>query len=418
MSVFTPLVIIFILLLNYYLYKKNSYSKNFFYLSSIFLIIYIITTILIYYNNLSNGFEHGILFGDVLNSHFCDEYKYYVDSDILLNHLRSGEITQWINKELPIYEFVDFSGHASYGNYNIFVILLTILKSIRINSTLDLILIKLIVYIPTSIYFYKLSKIYLSEKLSLISLSLFSLLPGYILCNSLLMRDNIIIGMIVIIFYYIFSRKINYKSIILILLISLLLLEFRSYLILVIIATLLFTFKNSKSIFKFNDLIYFMAIIGTIYFFVNFNFQLNHSNTFFSFFQITYLQEIFKMQFGTGISMLFKLFYQLTLHIIYNPPYLNFLSSGLIYLILYSIGNIVGTILTLICCLAFIYFIIKIKDSKLIYLFKFTAYFTILTGLIVLAKDLFIIHRITLMWLPLFIIILLYSINEIKNKKL
>ena len=125
MSVFTPLVIIFILLLNYYLYKKNSYSKNFFYLSSIFLIIYIITTILIYYNNLSNGFEHGILFGDVLNSHFCDEYKYYVDSDILLNHLRSGEITQWINKELPIYEFVDFSGHASYGNYNIFVILLT-----------------------------------------------------------------------------------------------------------------------------------------------------------------------------------------------------------------------------------------------------------------------------------------------------
>ena len=142
------------------------------------------------------------------------------------------------------------------------------------------------------------------------------------------------------------------------------------------------------------------------------------SNTFFSFFQITYLQEIFKMQFGTGISMLFKLFYQLILHIIYNPPYLNFLGSGLIYLILYSIGNIVGTILTLICCLAFIYFIIKIKDSKLIYLFKFTAYFTILTGLIVLAKDLFIIHRITLMWLPLFIIILLYSINEIKNKKL
>ena len=80
-----------------------------------------------------------------------------------------------------------------------------------------------------------------------------------------------------------------------------------------------------------------MAIIGTIYFFVNFNFQLNHSNTFFSFFQITYLQEIFKMQFGTGISMLFKLFYQLTLHIIYNPPYLNFLGSGLIYLILYEV---------------------------------------------------------------------------------
>lgn len=418
MSVFTPLVIIFILLLNYYLYKKNSYSKSFFYLSSIFLIIYIITTILIYYNNLSKGFDHGILFGNVLNSHFCDEYKYYVDSDILLNHLKNGEITQWLNKELPIYEFVDFSGHASYGNYNIFVILLTFLKAIGINSTLDLILIKLIIYIPTSIYFYKLSKIYLNEKFSLISLSLFSLLPGYILCNSLLMRDNIIIGMIIIIFYYIFSKKINYKSIILIILISLILLEFRSYLILVVIATLLFTFKNSKSLFKINDLLYFIAIIVTIYFFVNFNFQLSHSNKFFSFSQITYLQEIFKIQFGDGIPMLFKLFYQLIIHIIYDPPYLNFLSSGLIYLILYSLGNIVGTILTLICCLSFIYFIIKIKDTELIYLFKFTIYFTILIGLIVLAKDLFIIHRITLMWLPLFIIILLHSINEIKNKKL
>lgn len=416
MSILTPLIIAFILLLNYFLYKKKSYSKNFFYITTTFLVIYIIFTIVIYYNNLSNGFEHGILFGDVLNSHFCDEYKYYVDSDILLNHFKNGEITQWFNKELPVYEFVDYAGHASYGNYNIFVILLTLLKAIGITSALDLILIKLILYIPTSIYLYKLSRLYLSEKLSLISLVIFSLIPGYILCNSLLMRDNIIIAMMIIIFYYIFSKKINYKSIILILLTSLLLLKFRSYLVLVIIATLIFTFKNSKSIFRINDLVYFVAIIGTIYFFVHFNFQLHHSNAFFSFFQITYLQEIFTVQFGTGLPMLFKLFYQLVIHIIYDPPYLNFLSSGLIYLILYSFGNIIGTILTLICCVSFIYFIIKIKDNKLIYLFKFTAYFTILTGLIVLAKDLFIIHRITLIWLPLFIIIALYSIKEIKNK--
>ena len=67
MSIFTPLIIIFILLLNYYLYKRNSYSKSFFLLSSSFLIIYILFAIIIYYNNLSNGFEHGILFGDVAN---------------------------------------------------------------------------------------------------------------------------------------------------------------------------------------------------------------------------------------------------------------------------------------------------------------------------------------------------------------
>ena len=416
MSIFTPLIIIFILLLNYYLYKRNSYSKSFFLLSSSFLIIYALFSIVIYYNNLSNGFEHGILFGNVANNHFCDEYKYYIDSDILLNHLKNGDISEWLHKELPVYEFVDPEGHASYGNYNIFVILLTFIKAIGIKSTLDLILIKLFVYIPTSIFLYKTSRLYLSEKLSLISIGIFSILPGYILCNSLLMRDNIIICLISILIYYILSQKINYKILILILIVSLLLFEFRAYSLLVIIACIIFTFKNNKRILSFIDIFYFIAIVATIYFFINFNFQENHSNSLFSLAQITYLQEIFTTHFGSGINMLINLFTQLIIHIIYDPPLLGFLNTGLIYLILYSIGNILGTILTITSCIAFIYFIIKIKDKKAIFLFKFTAYFTILTGLIVLSKDLFIINRLALLWLPLFIIILLYVLNYILNK--
>lgn len=416
MSIFTPLIIIFILLLNYYIYKRNSYSKSFFLLSSSFLIIYILFAIIIYYNNLSNGFEHGILFGDVANNHFCDEYKYYIDSDILLNHLKNGDINAWLHKELPIYEFTDPNGHASYGNYNIFVIFLTFIKAIGIKSTLDLILIKLVVYIPTSIFLYKTSKVYLNEKLSLLSVGIFSILPGYILCNSLLMRDNIVICLISILIYYILSPKINYKSLILILIVSILLFEFRSYSLLVIIACIIFTFKNNKRILSFIDIFYFIAIVATIYFFVNFNFQENHSNSLFSLAQITYLQEIFTTHFGSGINMLINLFTQLIVHIIYDPPLLGFLNTGLIYLILYCIGNILGTILTIASCIAFIYFIIKIKDKKAIFLFKFTAYFTILTGLIVLSKDLFIINRLALLWLPLFIIILLYVLTDILNK--
>ena len=143
---------------------------------------------------------------------------------------------------------------------------------------------------------------------------------------------------------------------------------------------------------------------------------MQHSNTFFSFFQITHLQDIFTTQFGNGPSMIINLFSQLVIHIIYDPPLLGFLTTGLVYLVLYSLGNILGTILTIICCLAFIYFVIKIKDKKALLLFKFTAYFTVLTGLIVLAKDLFIINRIALLWLPLFIIILFYVGNDILNK--
>ena len=416
MTIFTPIIIILLLLLNYFLYKRKSYSKSFFILSNIFLITYMLFSIIIYYNNLSNGFEHGILFGNVANNHFCDEYKYYMDSDILLNHLKNGEINAWLHKELPIYEFTDPNGHASYGNYNIFVIFLTLLKAIGIKSTLDLILIKLVVYIPTSIFLYKTSKLYLNEKLSLLSVGIFSILPGYILCNSLLMRDNIVICLISILIYYILSQKINYKSLILILIVSMLLFEFRAYSLLVIIACIIFTFKNNTRILSFIDIFYFIAIVATIYFFVNFNFQENHSNALFSLAQITYLQEIFTTHFGSGINMLINLFTQLIIHIIYDPPLLGFLNTGLIYLILYCIGNILGTILTIASCIAFIYFIIKIKDKKAIFLFKFTAYFTILTGLIVLSKDLFIINRLALLWLPLFIIILLYVLSDILNK--
>lgn len=417
MSIFTPLIIIFILGLNFILYKKRSYTKNFFIVSTIFLVIYVLFSIIIYYNNLANGFEYGILFGDIANNHFCDEYKYYVDSDILLSHFKNGDFTKWINKELPLYEFVDYAGHASYGNYNIFVIFLTVLKGIGITSALDLILIKLLVYIPTAIYLYKLSRIYLSEKFSLFSVIIFSALPGYLLCNSLLMRDNIIIGLIIILFYYLISRKIDYKSISLILFTLILLLKFRSYSVLIFIACIVFTFKNNKRIFSIMDIIYLVTIITTIYFFVNFDFQLQHSNEFFSFFQIKHLQDNFTAQFGNGIPMIIKLIYQLVIHIIYDPPLLGFLTSGLIYLILYSLGNILGTIITLLCCLSFVYFIVKIRDKNAIYLFKFTIYFTLLSGLVVISKDLFIINRLALMWLPLFIIILLYVASKFINKK-
>ena len=52
------------------------------------------------------------------------------------------------------------------------------------------------------------------------SVGVFSLLPGYILCNSLLMRDNIVICLVSILIYYILAQKINYKSIILILIVT------------------------------------------------------------------------------------------------------------------------------------------------------------------------------------------------------
>lgn len=407
MSIFTIIFILGIISLNLYLYKKGKENKKLYILISIFSGIYILSTLFIYYNNISNGFTTGILYGDILNSHFCDEFKYFTDSEILLNHFKNGEFNLWISKQLPQYEFIDSSGHPSFGNYNIFVIFLTLLRMVGINSPLDFILIKLIIYIPTAIYLYKLSRIYLNKNLSLISVGIFSLLPGFILTNTLLMRDNIILFAVIALLYYILSKKF---SIITILLLAILLV-FRSYLVPVFIATLLFTYKNDKKIIGFKDILFLAIMILTIYFFTNFKFKLEHSNMFFSFYQIEALQDKFASVFGTGLPMLFKLFYSTLLHIVVDPIFISFLTSGIFYLILISLGNILGMIVSALFGIKFLFLSFKNKNPKIIYLLKFTFYFTLLNSLIIMAKDAFIINRLALMWLPLFIIILLYGVN-------
>lgn len=408
MTLYTPLIIIFMLLLNFLLKKKNLLSKNLFRIITVALIGYILLSITIYCNNISLGYKDGILFGDIVNTHFCDEYKYFTDSQILHNHFINGDFSKWINKQLPVYEFVDPQNHPSYGNYNFFVLVLTGLRMLGITSVLDFILIKLLVFIPTAIFLYKLSRIYLNEKLSLIAVVIFSLLPGYILTNVLLMRDNIIILIITLLLYYILSKKCNLYVIIPSLV---LLFMFRSYVLLVLIATIIFTFKNTKRIISFKDILYLSIIIITIYFFTNYSFSVENTKLLFSYAQIKNLQDTFINTYGTGIPMLIKLFTSTGIHIVVDPLFINFYSSGSIYLILLALGNLLGIVISGLFAIKFLILAIKNKSPKTIYLLKFTVYFTLLNGLIIMAKDTFILNRLALMWLPLFIIILLFGIR-------
>ena len=415
MTIYTVIIIILLLLLNFYLYKRNYMNKQLFSIITIFLVIYISFSMLIYFNNLNKGYEYGILYGDILNSHFCDEYKYFVDSDILLNHLKSGEFINWVQGTLPTYEFIDISGHPSYGNYNIFVILLTILKAIGINSTLNLILFKLVFYIPTALMLYKLSKRFLSEKASMLSVILFSAFPGYLLTNTLLMRDNIIVFLVIAILYSLFNKKVNIKVLIPSLV---LLLFFRSYLVLVFAAAVFITYKNTDKLISLKDILFLVLSLVVIYIFTNFNFGLNHSNVFFSFYQIIALQENFASFYGTGIFSIVKLLISTCIQIVFVPLYTNFITSGYIYLAIFSISNIFKIVFSLLFGARFLTLIFEKPKKEIIHLMKFTFYFTLFTSLIVMAKDGYIITRITLIWMPLFIIITLLPCKFIKKDKI
>lgn len=415
MTIYTVIIIILLLLLNFYLYKRNYMNKQLFSIITIFLVIYISFSMLIYFNNLTKGYEYGILYGDILNSHFCDEYKYFVDSDILLNHLKSGEFINWVQGTLPTYEFIDISGHPSYGNYNIFVILLTILKAIGINSTLNLILFKLVFYIPTALMLYKLSKRFLSEKASMLSVILFSAFPGYLLTNTLLMRDNIIVFLVIAILYSLFNKKVNIKVLIPSLV---LLLFFRSYLVLVFAAAVFITYKNTDKLISLKDILFLVLSLVVIYIFTNFNFGLNHSNVFFSFYQIIALQENFASFYGTGIFSIIKLLISTCIQLVFVPLYTNFITSGYIYLAIFSISNIFKIVFSLLFGARFLTLIFEKPKKEIIHLMKFTFYFTLFTSLIVMAKDGYIITRITLIWMPLFIIITLLPCKFIKKDKI
>lgn len=409
MTFLSVILIAFLMGISYYLYRKNIINKNLFTITSIFIGIYSLITILIYYNNINSGFKYGILFGDVAGSYFCDEERYFFESALLSEHLKNGELLALLKGSFPAYEYITGADIPGFGYKNIFVIFLALLRFVGINSVVDLILIKLIAYIPTSIYLYKLARMYLDEKKSLITVSIFSLLPGYILTNTILMRDNIILMLLIIILYYSLKKPLNYKKLLLFLL---LIFPIRGYLPLILPVVLIFCYKNDKKIITIKDILYFLIIILTLLFFSNFKF--NNGELMFLGFndgQMSNLQIALKNLYGSGITFVINIFVQTFIHIVVDPIFPEFLKSGSLYLILFSLGNIVGTILTIVFAIKLLISIFVNKNNSLTYLFKFSIYFTLLCGLLVLCKDSFIINRVALMWLPLYIIILLLPIN-------
>lgn len=414
MTILSVILIACLIGITYYLYKKSIINKNLFIITSIFIFIYSLITILIYYNNINSGFKYGILFGDVAGSYFCDEERYFFESAMLSNHLKNGELMHLLKGNFPPYEYITGADIPGFGYKNIFVIFLALLRVMGINSAVDLILVKLIVYIPTSIYLYKLSKLYLNEKKSLLTVIIFSILPGYLLTNTILMRDNIILMLLIIILYYALKKPINYK---LLILFTILIFPLRGYLPLILPVVLIFCYKNDKKIITIKDIVYLCIIVCTLLFFANFKFD-NGELMFLGFNdgQMANLQRSLKELYGSGLSFVINMFIQTFIHIVVDPIFPEFLKSGSIYLILFSLGNILGTILTILFGIKLIISIFINKTCKLTYLFKFTIYFTLLCGLLILSKDLFIINRVALMWIPLYIIILLVPINRDKNK--
>lgn len=409
---------ILVILLSYFLFVIVLNNTRLFKLTLIFSLLYFIITVLIYNQNLSRGFENGILFGDVYGNYLSDEFRYFEDSKILYNHFINEGFMPLLKRTLPAWEYIDPHGSPGFGNYNFFVIILALLRLIGFSTIVDFISFKLLFYPITIFFLYKLFKLYLTEKTTIISLLVFSLLPGFILSSTVLMRDSIIFTFIFAALYYILSKEhsIIAKTIPLIILLLILLIV-RAYLAPILLATIIFCYKNTKKIFSIKDIIFLIIISLTLLFFTNFKFTNGQLMIFggFSDEQIRILQENFAAMYGTGIYTIFNVFFLTVIHIFYVPPYINFMSSKLLYLIIFSLGNIVSIITSLIFIPSYLFLTIKNKSQEILYLLKFTFYFTFLSGLMLVSKDGYIITRLSLMWTPLFILIISILIENRKS---
>ena len=120
MSSISLILLVIILIINYFIYKRYKYDKKLYLISLIFIIINFAFIYLIYRNNLSLGFENGIVFGDKLGLLATDEYKYFMESEHLVYNLKKyGGFKAYFNGELVTYPFkVD---NKPYGIYNYFV---------------------------------------------------------------------------------------------------------------------------------------------------------------------------------------------------------------------------------------------------------------------------------------------------------
>lgn len=418
MTLISIINIILVILLSYFLFVVVLNNSKLFKLTLILSLLYFVITVLIYTQNLSRGFENGILFGDVYGNYLSDEFRYFEDSKILYNHFINEGFMPLLKGTLPAWEYIDPHGSPGFGNYNFFVIMLALLRLIGFSTIVEFISFKLLFYPITILFLYKIFKLYLTERSTIISLLVFSLLPGFILSNTLLMRDNIIFTFIFATLYYILSKEhsIIFKTIILIILL-LILLILRAYLAPIFVVTIIFCYKNTKKIFSVLDIIFLIIIALTLVFFTNFKFTNGQLMIFggFSDEQIRILQENFAAMYGSGISTIFNVFFLTLIHIFYVPPYISFMSSKLLYLIIFSLGNIVSTLTSLIFIPSYLFLIVKNKSKEILYLLKFTFYFTFLSGLILVSKDGYIITRLSLMWTPLFILIISIFIEKKKS---
>jgi len=270
--------IIGIKLLNKYLQYiklKIQLNQNQIILTILLFFIYVLTLNMINDQNKRMGFDNGIIYGKIGNTYYSDEINYFKDMQYLKEKISEKGLMAYIKGEI--------ADKGYYGPYNIYVLFLTILSFLGIQSPFQLIIVKIIfslLLFNLCIYFFK---NFLSTTKAIIASLLLVLFPEFILVTSSLLRDNIItfFFMLNILFLYKFyENAYNYISIIIWLICFIILLFLRPYSIIGLLPFFVIICMKNKKILYSLLLIVFFAILLFLPFIKRIYYQYSLANSF------------------------------------------------------------------------------------------------------------------------------------------
>lgn len=186
-------------------YKLNINNKKFKYVSLFIICINIALIYVKYFNTIKIGFFDGLPLGSIGNGVYNDSYGYYYQSITLADLWMNGGFIAWITSNIPKF-------YVDRGIYNYFIVYNSIIRVLFGKDLITWMLIKYQSSIISISLMYCLSKNFVKEKYALVAILLFNFYPGYLIVNTDLMRDNIIVLFIILTFYLAIKNKNNAKK--------------------------------------------------------------------------------------------------------------------------------------------------------------------------------------------------------------
>lgn len=373
---------------------------------TILIIINIVFIYIIYNNNISLGYSEGILYGNNYGVNTYDDFKYYNESRILYDHWENGDFGSWIRGELPNIEFY-VNGKPGYGNYNFFVIILTILRKIGFSNVKELLLLKLIFTVLTYYLVLDVSNYYNKRNSNCWVLLIFALFPSNLAINSVLLRDNIIILLTVYFIYNYLIKNENMRSI-KFAIILIIIFVLRAYLPIILIFLIIvnrFT-KYKDDIVLRDSWIVFVIMIALVL--VK---AISDKSLY-----LSMLYSNINLKFGAGIIGILKLIIKSMMVLVMPIVKWEYLSVPSIYIKLLWIAPIIYMLISVLFIIKFLkckFYKSKINER---YLMKNTIIFSFFLSLLVMGKDGFLESRITLMWIWMIIIVIFGSKHKRSEK--